>query len=146
MTPQRRAGLRKRPKSSLSALCSFVNAEYPAALMATTERPDLMPAGAAGYPSARVGEITPELAAYGGVQVRARGYWEQVWIRFRRDRVAIIGGIFIIGLVLAAFVGAPIMSAILGHGPDDIFPVGGIDQTTLLPVGPWTHVSKAPYA
>src|SRR5205807_816767 len=40
--------------------------------------------------------------------VRARGYWEQVWRRFRRDKVAIGGGLFIIFLFLSAFAGAPI--------------------------------------
>ena len=40
--------------------------------------------------------------------VKARGYWEQVWLRLKRDRVAIAGGIFIILLFLVAFVGAPI--------------------------------------
>src|SRR5436190_1235580 len=41
----------------------------------------------------------------GLVEVKARGYWEQVWRRFRRDKVAIAGGIFIILLVFVAFVG-----------------------------------------
>ena len=38
----------------------------------------------------------------------ARGYWEQVWSRFKRDKVAVASGIFIILLIVAAFVGAPI--------------------------------------
>ena len=53
--------------------------------------------------------------------VRARGYWEHVWRRFRRDKVAIASGIFIILLVLVAFVGAPIAQHFIGHGPNDIF-------------------------
>ena len=32
--------------------------------------------------------------------------WEQVWIRFRRDKVAIAGGVFIVLLVVDAFAGA----------------------------------------
>jgi ABC-type dipeptide/oligopeptide/nickel transport system permease subunit len=111
--------------------------------MAATERPDVVPASAAYIGS--VASDVPTDPGDGEGQIRARGYWEQVWIRFRRDKVAIAGGVFIIMLVLVAFVGAPIAAALLGHGPDDIFP-GGIDQTTLLPVGPWTHVSEAPYA
>jgi len=31
-----------------------------------------------------------------GVEVKARGYWEQVWRRFRQDRVAIMAGVFIV--------------------------------------------------
>ena len=43
-----------------------------------------------------------------------------------------------------AFVGAPISAHILGHGPNDIF-ADGVDPQTLAPVGPWTHISTAPY-
>jgi peptide/nickel transport system permease protein len=71
--------------------------------------------------------------------VRARSYWEQVWIRFRRDKVAIASGIFIIFLVLVAIFGGPIAATLLGHGPNDIFFAGVNDD--LLPVGPWTHVA-----
>jgi peptide/nickel transport system permease protein len=75
--------------------------------------------------------------------VKARGYWEQVWLRFRRDKVAIAGGVFIIFLFLVAFVGAPIAAHVLGHGPNQPFPEG-LDEN-LLPVDPWTYVSEAPY-
>ena len=71
--------------------------------------------------------------------VRARTYWEQVWIRFRRDKVAIASGVFIIFLVLVAIFGGPIAASVLGHGPNDIFFAGVNDD--LLPVGPWTHVA-----
>ena len=72
--------------------------------------------------------------------VKARGYWEQVWRRFRRDKVAIASGIFIILLLVVAFAGAPIAERWLGHGPNDIFPSEGVDPTTLVPVGPLTTV------
>jgi peptide/nickel transport system permease protein len=77
------------------------------------------------------------------IPVKARGYWEQVWLRFSRDKVAVFGGVFIIFLLLLAFVGAPVAAAVLGHGPNQPFPEG-LDEN-LLPVGPWTHVSTAPY-
>lgn len=74
----------------------------------------------------------------GELEVKARGYWEQVWRRFKRDRIAIGGGVTIILLLLIAFIGAPIAEHFLGHGPNDQFytaltPLGA-------PVGPWTHV------
>src|SRR5256885_14322178 len=84
----------------------------------------------------QLGELEP---------VRARGYWEQVWLRFRRDKVAIGGGLFIVFLFLSAFAGAPIAARLLGHGPNEIFG-GGVNSDTLLPVGPWTHISTVPYA
>src|SRR5437660_9396299 len=82
-------------------------------------------------------ESGPEL---GEIEIKARGYWEQVWRRFKRDKVAIAGGVFIIFLFFVAFVGARLAQHFLGHGPNDLFIAsGGIDQD-LLPVGPWHHV------
>jgi peptide/nickel transport system permease protein len=73
----------------------------------------------------------------------ARGYWEQVWRRFRRDKVAIGGGLFIILLFFIAFAGAPIAAHVLGHGPNDVFTTQALTKDQ-LPVGPWTHVKSAP--
>lgn len=75
-------------------------------------------------------------------EVKARGYWELVWIRFRRDKIAVASGIFVIFLVIAAFGLAPVFSWWLGHGPNDIFGGGVVNYT---PVGPWTYISTAPY-
>jgi peptide/nickel transport system permease protein len=72
------------------------------------------------------------------VEVQARSYWEQVWQRFRRDRLALAGGGFIVFLVVAAFAGAPLAAHFLGHGPNELIP-GGTNPTTFLPVGPFTH-------
>jgi ABC-type dipeptide/oligopeptide/nickel transport system permease subunit len=113
--------------------------------VSTTERPELVPAGAGLAASVAI-ESHGEVGELDAVQVRARGYWEQVWLRFRRDRIAIAGGCFIVFLVFAAFAGGPIAAYFLGHGPNDQFFAGGVDQKTLLPVGPWTWVSTAPYA
>jgi peptide/nickel transport system permease protein len=73
-----------------------------------------------------------------GEPIKARSYWDQVWRRFRRDKVAIGSGFFVIFLVLVAAVGGPIAQHFLGHGPTDLF-FEGVDQD-LLPVGPLTHV------
>ena len=54
-------------------------------------------------------------------QVVARGYWENVWRRFKRDKVAIACWIFIVFLFIAAFGGAPLAAHILGHSPNDQF-------------------------
>ena len=76
--------------------------------------------------------------------VRARGYWEGIWLRLRKDKLAVVGGVFIICLFIIAFVGAPLAQHLLGHGPNDINPIpgpgGGIDNN-LLPVKPWSHVN-----
>ena len=60
------------------------------------------------------------------------------WRRFRRDRVAVASGIFLLFLLVAVTAGPPVLSRILGHGPNDIFP-SAVDEL-LKPVGPWTRV------
>jgi ABC-type dipeptide/oligopeptide/nickel transport system permease subunit len=101
------------------------------------ERREVLSAGA-GLAAEVALESGAEFGEVG--DVKARGYWEQVWRRFRRDKVAIASGIFIILLLVIAFAGAPLAEKWLGHGPNDIFPTAGVDQTTLIPVGPWTRV------
>jgi peptide/nickel transport system permease protein len=73
--------------------------------------------------------------------VKARGYWEQIWIRLRRDKFAIAGGVFIIVMFVVAFIGAPIAAKLLGHGPNDQF-FNAVDPESFLPVGPMTRVPE----
>jgi peptide/nickel transport system permease protein len=109
--------------------------------VATTERPELVSSGA-GLASTVAAESHGELGEHAAV--RARGYWEGVFMRFRRDKFAIGGGIYIALVILIGFVGAPIAAHFLGHGPNDQF-AGGLDPKTILPVGPLTEVSTQPY-
>jgi peptide/nickel transport system permease protein len=74
------------------------------------------------------------------VSIRARGYWESVWLRLRRDKLALAGAAFIIFLFIAAFGGAPLAAHLLGHGPNDQFFTGGGVTSDLLPAKPWTHI------
>jgi ABC-type dipeptide/oligopeptide/nickel transport system permease subunit len=73
--------------------------------------------------------------------VRARGYWESVWFRLRKDKLALVGAGFIVFLVIVAFGGAPLAAHLLGHGPNDPFFSGGGVDANLLPAKPWTHVT-----
>ena len=109
--------------------------------MATKEREVLTSAGGLATTVAveAHGELGEAVEA-----IRARGYWENVWRRFRRDRVAIASGIFIVFLVFTAFVGAPIAAHFLGHGPNYQFGLNATDEGG-VPLGPWHHVSSAPY-
>jgi peptide/nickel transport system permease protein len=74
----------------------------------------------------------------GEFEIQARGYWEQVWRRFKQDKVALGSIVFLVLLVLAVYPGAWLAERLLGHGPNDQFSegitFGGI------PVGPWSHV------
>jgi peptide/nickel transport system permease protein len=97
------------------------------------ERSTLLPGAAAGVGMA--GGIEGEIG-----DIRARGYWEQAWRRFRRDRIALFSGIVIILIVLTAFIGAPIAVHLLGHGPNDIDTNAVIN---FAPAPPFSHVQDA---
>jgi peptide/nickel transport system permease protein len=109
--------------------------------MSQREKEVLVSSGGAGLGAAIAVESGPELGE--SEDVRARGYWDLVWRRFRRDKVAIASGIFIIFLILFAFGGAPIAKHIIGHGPDDIFTgTEAVNSLSLLPANPWTHIDN----
>ena len=118
--------------------------------MSSREKPADVLGSQAGLGAAVASESGGELGELEAV--RARGYWEQVWRRFRRDKVAIASGFFIILLILTAFVGAPLARSFSGHGPNDIFTVaccpGSKDEPVetigLLPSAFWTEF-KNPY-
>ncbi len=76
--------------------------------------------------------------------IKQRGYWESIFIRFRRDKVAVVSLGFVIFLFLSAFVGGPVAAHFLGHGPNTFF-LTGVRQSDYVPVPPWTHVSLADY-
>jgi peptide/nickel transport system permease protein len=107
--------------------------------MSAPEKDIVVTGGAAGYAAVAATETGGDLGDL--EQVRARGYWELVWIRFRRDKIAIASGIFIILLLFVAFAGAPIAKRVLGHGPNQLF-IGteAVSDTTLQPAGPWTTI------
>jgi peptide/nickel transport system permease protein len=71
---------------------------------------------------------------------KARGQWELVWSRFKRDKVALVCGIFIGLVLIACFGGEPLAAHLLGHGPNDLFPMSVDADKNLLPAGPWSHV------
>jgi peptide/nickel transport system permease protein len=73
--------------------------------------------------------------------VQARGYWENIWRRLRRDKLAVAGGVFVILLFFVAFAGAPLAAKLLGHGPNEPFFIGGVDAEG-LPAGAMTKVTK----
>jgi ABC-type dipeptide/oligopeptide/nickel transport system permease subunit len=110
--------------------------------MAQREEKVVVSAGAGGLGAAIATESGSDL----GVEmeeVKARGYWELVWRRLRRDRVAIASAIFIILLILVAFGGSPIVKHFVGHGPNDLFLYKPAVNSAGLPANPWTHVQNS---
>jgi peptide/nickel transport system permease protein len=107
--------------------------------MAQGDKDQVVVSGAAGLGAAVATESGGELGEQEDVQ--ARGYWELVWRRFKRDKVAIASGLFIIFLILVAFIGAPIAKHFVGHGPNDIFASSPevVEIPSLLPADYWTH-------
>jgi peptide/nickel transport system permease protein len=112
--------------------------------MPTQEKPQDMLGSQAGLGAA----VATETGGALGEQleaVRARGYWELVWLRFRRDKIAIASGFVIILMILVAFVGAPIAKSYVGHGPTDIFTEPpAVSFPGLLPANPGAHIDN-PY-
>ena len=100
---------------------------------------ELVVSGAAGLGAAVAAESGAELGELEAIQ--ARGYWELVWIRFRRDKIAIASGVMIVLLILVAFAGAPIAKRVLGHGPNALFMqgTGGVSSHD-QPAGPLQHI------
>jgi peptide/nickel transport system permease protein len=65
-----------------------------------------------------------------------------LWRRFRRERLALVALGALVLIVLACFLGEPLLARLLGHGPDTFFPKA-VDLN-LKPVGPWSHVPDQP--
>jgi peptide/nickel transport system permease protein len=112
--------------------------------MASRDKPSDLLGSQAGLGAAVAAETHQELGELGAV--RARGYWELVWLRFKRDKVAIASGIMIVVMILIAFAGAPIAKHYIGHGPNDIFASDpkAVSLPSLLPGQPGTHIQN-PY-
>ena len=114
--------------------------------MTTTEhKPEILGSGA-GLAGSIEAESGTELGET--MEVRARGYWEQVWRRFKQDKVAIGSIVFLVLLVLVVYPGAWLAEHFIGHGPNDQF-FDGITQGEInefgssgggIPVGPWSTV------
>ena len=80
--------------------------------------------------------------AQGGTFAAATSGGGLVWRRFRRDRVALTALVGLVLVVLLCFVGEPLLEKLLGHGPDEPFPVL-ILESSPHPLGFWSHVQTA---
>ncbi|MCF6469898.1 ABC transporter permease [Nonomuraea sp. MG754425] len=84
--------------------------------------------------SGSAAEARPESVLAGaGKAIQGRSLTRIAWMRLRRDKVALGGGIVVVLLILVAVFSSPII-AVLGHPPLE-FHQDQIDQSTLLPKG-----------
>jgi peptide/nickel transport system permease protein len=88
-----------------------------------------------GEPLVGPEELAPEVGGAPSAKVTGRSPGELFWRRFRKDRFAIIG-LYIIGLMTLLAVGAPVVAALVGHGPNDISHLREMTTEIGLPKGP----------
>jgi len=88
-------------------------------------------------------EMTPQaqpgaiLKGVSGAAIEGRSPGQIAWMRLRRDRVAMAGGIYIVFLILVAIIGPHLV-----QNPDTFHP-NLVNPTFSRPIGPWGGISLA---
>jgi peptide/nickel transport system permease protein len=86
-------------------------------------------------------EAQPEAVLRGvGAPIAGRSLGQIAWMRLKRDKVAIAGGIVVIFLILVAIF-APLIVAVLGHPPNE-FHENLVDPDLQVPTGRFGGVSR----
>ena len=80
-------------------------------------------------------QIGPEVAGAPEGAVVGRSPWELFWRRFRRDRFALAGIVFIV-IMVALAIAAPLISNLVGHGANDVTFLREMTNQFGLPKGP----------
>ncbi len=73
-----------------------------------------------------------------GARIAGRSPTAIALARLRQDRVAVAALVLAGAIVVACFVGGPLLARVLGHGPNDPFPYAVSES--LRPVGLWSRV------
>jgi peptide/nickel transport system permease protein len=73
--------------------------------------------------------------------IQGRSLGQIAWTRLKRDKVALIGGVVVVLVILVAAL-APVLTAIYGHGPNDPN-YDLIDVNTNFPTGPFSGASSS---
>ncbi|TDW22160.1 ABC transporter permease [Kribbella kalugense] len=84
----------------------------------------------------------PEAILAGAGKIEGRSLWQISWMRLKRDKVAIAGGIFLVFLILVAIF-APLLTKLVGVTPND-FHQDLVDASLQTPTGKlggisWDH-------
>ncbi|GAB2652234.1 ABC transporter permease [Kribbella swartbergensis] len=81
----------------------------------------------------------PEAVLEGVRKIEGRSLWQISWMRLKRDKVAISGGVFVVFLVLVAIF-APLICKIVGVSPNE-FHQDLVDPSLQTPIGKWNGIS-----
>jgi peptide/nickel transport system permease protein len=65
--------------------------------------------------------LGPQITPAGEPEVEGKSPWQLFWGRFRQDKVAIAGGVFIMLLALVAIFGGPLAERLTGHNRNEVF-------------------------
>jgi ABC-type dipeptide/oligopeptide/nickel transport system permease subunit len=84
-------------------------------------------------------EAQPEAVLGSGRRIEGRSLGQIAWMRLKRDKVAIAGGVVVILLVLMAIL-APVLVQLFGHPPNE-FHSNLIDPTFSRPTGSFGGIS-----
>jgi ABC-type dipeptide/oligopeptide/nickel transport system permease subunit len=76
----------------------------------------------------------------GGVAIEGRSLGQIAWIRLKRDRWALAGGVVVLLLILIAIF-APLVVKLLGHPPNE-FHQATVDPSLQTPIGKFGGISK----
>ena len=87
-----------------------------------------------------VTQAAPAAAETTAVAVAGRSPWRIAWMRLRRDRVALAGGVVVVLLALVALC-APLIVALLGHPPLE-FHYEKVDPDLQVPAGGFGGISS----
>lgn len=68
------------------------------------------------------------------------GPWRSTWRRLKRDRWSLAALVVLCAVVIVTCAGGPVVTKLVGHSGDDIFPYATSD-IGFKPVGPWTRVA-----
>ncbi|HET6292784.1 MAG TPA: ABC transporter permease [Kribbella sp.] len=84
----------------------------------------------------------PEAVLEGVRKIEGRSLWQISWMRLKRDKVALAGGVVVLLLIVVAII-APLLCKLVGVTPND-FHQDLVDEATQLPIGrlggvSWDH-------
>ncbi|WP_455356818.1 ABC transporter permease [Streptomyces sp. SYSU K217416] len=72
--------------------------------------------------------------------IEGRSPWKIAWIRLKRDKIALAGGVVVLLLVLVAIF-APLIVSLFGHPPEELHE-DQIDPLLGTPIGSWGGISS----